>query len=75
MQTTTATLWEEIVSDPRFENLPYKIETTEHGQIIMSPHKLWHSYAQSEITYRLRVSKCPRPAAMPSNTPSRHRRE
>lgn len=35
MQTTT--LWEEIVADPRFEDFPYKVETNQHGQVILSP--------------------------------------
>ena len=47
--TTTLTLWEEILADPRFRDLPYKVETTEHGQIIMSPHKLRHSRAQGRL--------------------------
>jgi Uma2 family endonuclease len=29
--------WEEILRDPNLRDLPYKIETNEHGQIVMSP--------------------------------------
>ena len=53
MQTTT-TLWEEIVADPRFQDLPYKVETNEHGQVILSPHKVSHSFSQGEILLLLR---------------------
>jgi hypothetical protein len=28
--------WQEICEDPRFENLPYKVETDRLGRIIMS---------------------------------------
>ncbi len=32
--------WEEVCDDPNLENLPYKIETNEWGQIVMSPRWL-----------------------------------
>lgn len=45
MQTTT-TFWEEIIRDPRFQDLPYGVETTETGKIILSPHKPRHGRLQ-----------------------------
>lgn len=32
--------WEEVCADPNLEDLPYKIETNEWGQIVMSPRWL-----------------------------------
>lgn len=52
MQTTT-TLWEEILEDPRFQDLPYKVETTEHGQIILSPQRPLHGRLQSRLVQLL----------------------
>lgn len=47
-------LWSRIVEDPRFEDLPYKVETNEHGQLILSPHKLRHSFQQGRFIELLR---------------------
>lgn len=41
--------WDEICADPSLQNLPYKIETNEWGQIVMSPAKFWHSSRQGRI--------------------------
>ena len=46
--------WSEIVADPTLKDLPYKIETNEFGQIVMSPHKRIHAIWQGEIEWRLR---------------------
>ena len=46
--------WSEIVADPALKDLPYKIETNEYGQIVMSPHKRIHAIWQGEIEWRLR---------------------
>jgi len=46
--------WSEVVADPSLRDLPYKIETNEHGQIVMSPHKRLHAIWQGEIEWRLR---------------------
>lgn len=43
--------WEEVVSNPSLQNLPFKIELNERGQIIMNPVKLKHSAFQSKIGY------------------------
>ncbi len=41
--------WQEIVSDPSLQDLPYKIETNRRGQLILSPHKNRHSKLQSRL--------------------------
>lgn len=48
--------WSEIVADPTLKDLPYKIETNEYGQIVMSPHKRIHAIWQGEIEWCLRQS-------------------
>lgn len=45
----TATLWHKILEDPQLQELPYKIETNDHGQIILSPHKPRHGLRQMRI--------------------------
>lgn len=42
--------WDQICADPTLQNLPYKIETNEWGQIVMSPAKFWHSSRQGRIS-------------------------
>jgi Uma2 family endonuclease len=42
--------WREIVSDPSLANLPYKIETNQYGQVIMSPTVFLHGIYQSRVT-------------------------
>lgn len=41
--------WSDILADPSLSDLPYKIETNEHGQIVMSPASNEHGYYQIEI--------------------------
>lgn len=49
-QTAQAGLtWEEVCADPHLEDLPYKIETNEWGQIVMSPTRLRHGDFQYRI--------------------------
>ncbi len=45
--------WEEVCADPNLENLPYKIETNEWGQIVMSPTRLRHGQFQFKIGEKL----------------------
>ena len=40
---------EEVCADPNLEDLPYKIETNEWGQIVMSPTRLKHGAFQFKI--------------------------
>ena len=50
----TATLWHRVLNDPQLQDLPYKIETNEHGQIVLSPHKPQHGIRQSKVSDLLR---------------------
>lgn len=34
--------WKEVCNDPNLHDLPYKIETNDRGQIVMSPTYAWH---------------------------------
>ena len=49
METATCSLWEAILEDPRFQDLPYKVETNARGQIILSPHRFKHSRQQRAL--------------------------
>ena len=50
--------WAQICDDKSLADLPYKIETNEHGSIIMSPAKHWHGKRQARIVRLLdRLSK------------------
>ena len=41
--------WNEIVRDPALRDLPYKVETNEQGQILLSTHPNRHSFQQYDI--------------------------
>jgi Uma2 family endonuclease len=41
--------WAEVVAHPSLQDLPFKIETDERGQIIMNPVKINHSFYQGRI--------------------------
>lgn len=49
--------WLEIIKDPTLQNLPYKIEQNEKGQIVMSPASNEHGLVQSEIITLLQNKK------------------
>lgn len=51
--TSQAELWRSILADPQLQDLPFKIETNERGQLVLSPHKRIHSIRQTQITDRL----------------------
>ena len=46
--------WQDVLADKSLQDLPYKIELNEKGNIEMSPTSLIHSYLQAEITWYLR---------------------
>ena len=54
MATKTASLWHRALHDPQLQDLPHKIETNERGQLVLSPHKPPHRYAQTRISDLLR---------------------
>lgn len=41
--------WQEVCEHPDLQNLPFKIEMNERGQILMSPVKVYHSAFQGKI--------------------------
>lgn len=47
--------WQEVCNHPDLQNLPFKIELNERGQIVMSPVKVYHSAYQGEIGHWLRT--------------------
>jgi Uma2 family endonuclease len=61
-------VWDKIVANPEFARMPYRFETDEHGQIIMSPPPApSHGNKQSTISHLLWkyapegrvISECP----------------
>jgi len=50
----TATVWHRVLHDPQLQNLPFKIETNEHGQLVLSPHKPRHGHRQMRLGELLR---------------------
>jgi Uma2 family endonuclease len=57
MPTTTTReqeRWAHIIRDPALQDVPYKVETNEQGQIILSPHSNRHSFLQDKIQQLLR---------------------
>jgi len=46
--------WEKICEHPSLQNLPFKIELNEHGEIIMNAVRVIHSLYQGEIEFLLR---------------------
>ena len=49
-----AGLWGRVLSDPCLKDLPFKVETNQYGQIVLSPHKPRHSFLQTKISDLLR---------------------
>lgn len=45
--------WQEVIAHPSLQNLPFKIELNEWGQVVMSPTKIYHSLFQGRIARRL----------------------
>jgi Uma2 family endonuclease len=50
----TATIWHRVLNDPQLRELPYKVETNEHGQIVLRPHGPQHGLRQSRVCDLLR---------------------
>ena len=49
--------WQELCRDPALQDLPYKIETNERGQVVLSPPKAAHSDLQGRILDALREAR------------------
>jgi len=45
--------WNQLCDDPALENIPYRVELARHGQLLMSPHRSYHSIFQSRIIRQL----------------------
>lgn len=42
--------WAEVIAHPSLQDLPFKIELNEYGQVVMNPVKINHSVYQSRIS-------------------------
>ena len=49
--------WQEVIERPELQDLPFKIELTETGQILMTPVRVLHAAFQGEIEHLLRKLK------------------
>ena len=49
--------WQEVIERPELQDLPFKIELTETGQILMTPVKVLHAAFRGEIEHLLRTLK------------------
>ena len=47
--------WQDVLADKSLQDLPYKIELNEYGNIEMSPASLMHSHLQAELAHSLVV--------------------
>ncbi len=47
--TSVLETWEALCDDPRFQGIPYKIETDENGRILMSPTRNYHGFFASRM--------------------------
>ena len=45
--------WQEVCEHPSLQDLPFKIETNERGEIVMAPVKVVHSAYQGKISFFL----------------------
>jgi Uma2 family endonuclease len=49
----TLSVWGRALRDPSLRDLPYKIETNEYGQLVMSPQKPGHGLLQGRVVEML----------------------
>ncbi len=49
--------WSEVMADPTLQNLPYKVELNEGGQVVLSPASNQHGLFQAELSGLLRDYK------------------
>ena len=49
--------WQEVIEKPELQDLPFKIELTETGQILMTPVTVLHAAFKGEIEHLLRKLK------------------
>ncbi|MBS1789119.1 MAG: Uma2 family endonuclease [Acidobacteria bacterium] len=49
--------WDEVLNNPFLKDLPFKIETNQFGQILMSPASNRHGIIQSDVGFEVRRRK------------------
>ena len=49
--------WQEVCEHPSLQDLPFKIELNERGEIVMAPVRVAHSAYQGEIGFLLRSQR------------------
>ncbi len=49
--------WQEILSNPFFQNAPFKVELNKFGQILMSPASNWHGIFQFNVGNAIKEAK------------------
>lgn len=49
--------WQEVLSNPYLQNLPYKVELNKFGQILMSPASNRHGILQNKVAREIENSK------------------
>ena len=49
--------WSQVIEDQALQNLPYKIELNEWGNVVLSPASNKHGLLQAEISWFLRENK------------------
>ncbi len=49
--------WAEVVNHPSLQDIPFKIETNEFGEIVMNPVKINHSIFQGRISALLQIMR------------------
>jgi len=52
-QSESGLSWKDVCEDPNLHDLPYKIETNDRGQIVMSPTYAWHGRFAYKIAQTL----------------------
>jgi Uma2 family endonuclease len=49
--------WQEVCEHPSLQDLPFKIELNERGEVVMAPVKVVHSAYQGELSFLLRSQR------------------
>ncbi len=49
--------WQDLIDNPVFQNLPYKVELNKFGQILISPASNWHGSLQVDVVTQIKEIK------------------
>src|ERR1044072_6890560 len=52
-----AAKWQELVNNPFFQDVPYKVELNKFGQILMSPASNKHGFLQFKVGEEIKKAK------------------